>query len=184
MTDVLTARTPRSGRSGSTSPRPISTTWPTGWPAPAGPTSSRPRSAGTLSRPGPVPPGWEYGVPLDYVKNLVEYWQTGYHWRAMGSEAELLPAVHHHYRRADHLLPARPLPRARRHAADPHPRLAQHRGGVPRTHRSAHRPARSRRGPGRLLRRRHPVPSGVRLLRTDHRGGMGRAVAPRRRGPS
>src|ERR687895_2457969 len=30
---------------------------------------------------GPVPPGWEYGVPLDYVKNLVEYWQTGYDWR-------------------------------------------------------------------------------------------------------
>src|ERR671917_1016108 len=30
---------------------------------------------------GPVPPGWEYGVPLDYVKELVEYWQTGYDWR-------------------------------------------------------------------------------------------------------
>jgi enamine deaminase RidA (YjgF/YER057c/UK114 family) len=29
-----------------------------------------------------VPPGWEYGVPLDYVKNLVEYWRTGYDWRA------------------------------------------------------------------------------------------------------
>lgn len=27
---------------------------------------------------GLVPPGWEYGVPLDYVKNLVEYWRTGY----------------------------------------------------------------------------------------------------------
>ena len=30
---------------------------------------------------GPVPPGWEYGVPLDYVKNLVEYWRDGYDWR-------------------------------------------------------------------------------------------------------
>jgi epoxide hydrolase len=30
---------------------------------------------------GPVPPGWEYGVPLDYVKNLVERWRTGYDWR-------------------------------------------------------------------------------------------------------
>ena len=31
---------------------------------------------------GPVPPGWEYGVPLDYVKDLVEYWRTDYDWRA------------------------------------------------------------------------------------------------------
>jgi len=30
---------------------------------------------------GPVPPGWEYGVPLDYVRNLVEYWRDGYDWR-------------------------------------------------------------------------------------------------------
>jgi epoxide hydrolase len=33
-------------------------------------------------QPGPVPPGWEYGVPLDYVKALVEYWRTRYDWRA------------------------------------------------------------------------------------------------------
>ena len=72
---------------------------------------------------GPVPPGWEYGVPLDYVKNLVEYWQTRYDWREW-EEAELLPAVHHHHRRAEYPLPARPLPRVRRHATDPHPRLA------------------------------------------------------------
>jgi epoxide hydrolase len=30
---------------------------------------------------GPVPPGWEYGVPLHYVKGLVEYWRAGYNWR-------------------------------------------------------------------------------------------------------
>ena len=30
---------------------------------------------------GPVPPGWEYGVPLRYVKELVEYWLNGYDWR-------------------------------------------------------------------------------------------------------
>jgi epoxide hydrolase len=36
---------------------------------------------------GPVPPGWEYGVPLDYVKDLVEYWRTSYDWRK--HEAEL-----------------------------------------------------------------------------------------------
>jgi epoxide hydrolase len=26
--------------------------------------------------------GWAYGVPLDYLKGLVEYWRTGYDWRA------------------------------------------------------------------------------------------------------
>jgi pimeloyl-ACP methyl ester carboxylesterase len=30
---------------------------------------------------GPVPPGWEYGVPLEYVKGLVEHWREGYDWR-------------------------------------------------------------------------------------------------------
>ena len=30
---------------------------------------------------GPVPPGWEYGVPVSYVKGLVEHWLTAYDWR-------------------------------------------------------------------------------------------------------
>ncbi|GGS17641.1 epoxide hydrolase family protein [Actinokineospora fastidiosa] len=32
-------------------------------------------------RRGPVEPGWEYGVPLSYVKRLVDRWRTGYDWR-------------------------------------------------------------------------------------------------------
>lgn len=31
--------------------------------------------------------GWERGVPVDYLKDLAEYWRTGYDWRAQ--EAEL-----------------------------------------------------------------------------------------------
>jgi epoxide hydrolase len=31
---------------------------------------------------GPVAPGWEYGVPLEYVKDRVDYWRNGYDWRA------------------------------------------------------------------------------------------------------
>ena len=31
---------------------------------------------------GPIPPGWEYGVPVSYVKGLVERWRDGYEWRA------------------------------------------------------------------------------------------------------
>jgi epoxide hydrolase len=27
--------------------------------------------------------GWDYGVPLDYVKELVEHWGTGFDWRAV-----------------------------------------------------------------------------------------------------
>lgn len=26
--------------------------------------------------------GWDYGVPLDYVRELVDYWRSGYDWRA------------------------------------------------------------------------------------------------------
>ncbi|HET6289031.1 MAG TPA: epoxide hydrolase, partial [Amycolatopsis sp.] len=32
-------------------------------------------------RRGPVTPGWEYGVPLEYVQRLVAYWREGYDWR-------------------------------------------------------------------------------------------------------
>ena len=31
---------------------------------------------------GPVPPGWEYGVPVSYVRDLVDHWQHSYDWRA------------------------------------------------------------------------------------------------------
>jgi pimeloyl-ACP methyl ester carboxylesterase len=40
---------------------------------------------------GLVPPGWEYGVPLDYVKELVEYWRTGYDWRAWEAKLNEYP---------------------------------------------------------------------------------------------
>src|SRR5918998_6564490 len=64
----------------------------------------------------------------------------------LGSEVERASSVHHRDRRSEYSLPARPLPRARRAAADPHPRLAQLCGGVPRPRRPAHRPAGPRRG--------------------------------------
>jgi len=30
---------------------------------------------------GPVRPGWEYGVPLEFVQRLVAYWRKDYDWR-------------------------------------------------------------------------------------------------------
>ena len=84
-----------------------------------------PASREGVHQTDPVPPGWEYGVPLDYVKELVEYWRTDYDWRVWEAELNELSSVHHRDRRPEHPLPARPLARARRAAADPHPRLAQ-----------------------------------------------------------
>jgi epoxide hydrolase len=40
------------------------------------------KSFAAEAQTGPVPPGWEYGVPLRYVKERVEYWRDGYDWRA------------------------------------------------------------------------------------------------------
>ncbi len=87
-------------------------------------------------------------MPLSYLKELAEYWRDGYDWRAHEARAEQVPAVHHRDRRAERPLPARPLARAGRAAADPHPRLARLDRGVPERHRPADRPQRTWRRPG------------------------------------
>jgi microsomal epoxide hydrolase len=38
--------------------------------------------------------GWEYGIPVDYVRELVEYWRDAYDWRAQEARLNRLP----HYR--------------------------------------------------------------------------------------
>ncbi|GAA5104717.1 epoxide hydrolase family protein [Nocardia iowensis] len=38
--------------------------------------------AGTLDVGIPIPPGWEYGVPLSFVRPLVERWRDEFDWRA------------------------------------------------------------------------------------------------------
>jgi epoxide hydrolase len=40
---------------------------------------------------GPIMPGWEYGVPLEYVQRLVDYWRTGYDWRAFEAKLNEYP---------------------------------------------------------------------------------------------
>ena len=37
------------------------------------------------------PPGWEYGVPVGYVSDLVEYWQHKYDWRAWEARLNTYP---------------------------------------------------------------------------------------------
>ena len=34
---------------------------------------------------------WSYGVPLDYVRELVDYWRTGYDWRAQEARLNAHP---------------------------------------------------------------------------------------------
>jgi pimeloyl-ACP methyl ester carboxylesterase len=45
------------------------------------------------SRPqtGPIPPGWEYGVPVGYVQALVDHWQHHYDWRAWETRLNTYP---------------------------------------------------------------------------------------------
>jgi pimeloyl-ACP methyl ester carboxylesterase len=40
---------------------------------------------------GLVPPGWEYGVPVAYVRDLVDHWQHHYDWRAWEARLNQLP---------------------------------------------------------------------------------------------
>ena len=40
---------------------------------------------------GPVTPGWEYGVPVGYVRDLVEHWQHKYDWRAWEARLNSYP---------------------------------------------------------------------------------------------
>ena len=35
--------------------------------------------------------GWEYGVPADYLRDLAEYWQTTYDWRAQEARLNRYP---------------------------------------------------------------------------------------------
>ena len=152
--------TPRSGRSGSRSPTRRWTTCATGWPAPAGRTSC-PASAGAAACRSAT------------CKELAGYWRDGYDWRAAGGPAQPVPAVHHRDRRADHPLPARPLARARRPAADPHPRLARLDRGVP-GRRSARSPTRAPTAATRPTRSTwSPLPARLRLLDAGPRAGMG-----------
>jgi pimeloyl-ACP methyl ester carboxylesterase len=35
--------------------------------------------------------GWDYGIPLEYVQELAEYWRTGYDWRAAEQQLNSFP---------------------------------------------------------------------------------------------
>jgi epoxide hydrolase len=45
----------------------------------------------TTPQTGPTPPGWEYGVPVDYVRRLVAYWRDGFDWHAQAATLNAYP---------------------------------------------------------------------------------------------
>jgi len=44
-----------------------------------------------LPTAGPIPPGWQYGVPVGYVRKLVEYWRNDFDWRAQEKKLNAYP---------------------------------------------------------------------------------------------
>lgn len=50
------------------------------------------RRLGTVRWPSELPGvGWDRGVPLDYLKDLVEYWRTSYDWRVAEARLNSFP---------------------------------------------------------------------------------------------
>ena len=45
--------------------------------------------------------GWDYGVPIDYVEELVTYWRNDYDWRLWEARFNSYPALHDDDRRAE-----------------------------------------------------------------------------------
>jgi Epoxide hydrolase N terminus len=63
--------------------------------------------------PAPLPgDGWDTGVPVSYLKELVTYWDRAYDWRAAETRTEPAAAIHNRDRRYDHPLPALAFTRA------------------------------------------------------------------------
>ena len=123
---------------------------------------------------GPVPPGWEYGVPVGYVKDLVDHWQHNYDWRVWEARLNQYPQFtttidgqHIHFL---HVRSPEPdaLPLILTHGW-PNTFLEYVDLVAPLSDPRAHGGEAGRRlPPGR------PVAARLRLLRADHRAGLGR----------
>ena len=125
---------------------------------------------------------WSYGVPRDYVRELVDHWRTGYDWRAQEARINAHPQfVTSIDGQQVHFLHVE-LARAGCTAADRDARLADVGGRVPRHDRPADRSPRPRRRPRRRVPPRDPVDPWGRLLRADPRAGLGHDAHRRRLG--
>ena len=91
--------------------------------------------------------GWDYGVPIGYLRELVEYWRDGYDWRAHEAAAERARRTSAHVIDGQqiHFVHAAVAERER-DAAAPRARLAGLDRRVPRRHPEADRSARTTAG--------------------------------------
>ena len=80
---------------------------------------------------------WSQGIPLEYTRELADYWANDYDWRSR-KRAEQIRPVHHRHRRTGHPLHPPALPARGRLPAGDHPRLAGLDRGVPQGDRAAH----------------------------------------------
>ena len=119
---------------------------------------------------------WSYGVPMQHVKDLVEYWRTGFDWRAQEARAQRSSSVHDHDRRPERPLPPRALTRAGRPAPDRDARLADVRLRVRRPHRTADRSRQPWWRSVAGVSRRGPFGARCGVLRPDDRTGMDHAA--------
>ena len=107
--------------------------------------------------------GWDYGAELEYLKELVAYWQTGFDWRAgkPASTHSLTSAPWSAVARSTFFTcAARDRPPPTRTDA----RLARLLRRVAQGHSPAMRPGQSRRADGRRLHYRGPLPARVWVL--------------------
>ena len=128
--------------------------------------------------------GWSRGVPLDYLRELAEYWRTTLRLARAEAELNAYPQFTTDDRRPERPLPARALARAGRHAADADPRLARLGRRVHGRHRAAQRSARARRRPRRRLPPGDSVDPGPRVLAAARRPRLDASAASRVRSPS
>jgi hypothetical protein len=74
--------------------------------------------------PAPLPgDGWDTGVPVAYLRELVWHWLDAYDWRKQEAELNAYPQFNRD-RRAEHPLPARALAGTARSAPRAHPWVA------------------------------------------------------------
>ena len=109
-------------------------------------------------------PSWDAGMPVDYLRELVDYWLEHVRLACPGGAAERVRALPDPDRRAVDPLHPRPVPPPGRPPAAHHPRLAGLDRRVPRRHPAAHRSPRLRRSGGGRIPRGRPFASGLRVL--------------------
>ena len=118
--------------------------------------------------------GWEYGIPVDYLRELVEYWRDEYDWRAQEARLNELDHFRTDDRRPVDPLRPRPLAARGRAAAARSPTVGRARSSssstssrgspIPRLHGGRRR---------RCVPRRRPVAARLRVLRTDRAPAAG-----------